>query len=57
MESVAPSSKDAPTRGRAAGFAPRKSFYLRISPTLVLPLVLYLEPHHVEWMNVGLLPL
>ncbi|GAA6018177.1 hypothetical protein JCM11491_005621 [Sporobolomyces phaffii] len=42
-----------PTHGVLAGFAARKSSYLRISPTLVLQLVLYLEPHHVEWMNVG----
>ncbi|GAA5949799.1 hypothetical protein JCM3765_007695 [Sporobolomyces pararoseus] len=44
-----------PTHGTLAGFAPRKSSYLRISPTLVLQLILYLEPHHVEWMNVGVL--
>lgn len=43
-----------PTHGTLAGFAPRKSSYLRISPTLVLQLILYLEPHHVEWMNVRL---
>jgi hypothetical protein len=41
-----------PTHGHLAGFSPRKSSYLRISPTLVLQLILYLEPHHVEWMNV-----
>ncbi|GAA5899143.1 uncharacterized protein JCM6883_005121 [Sporobolomyces salmoneus] len=48
-----PPHDDAPTHGQLAGFAPRKSSYLRISPTLVLQLILYLEPHHVEWMNVG----
>ncbi|GAA5828100.1 hypothetical protein JCM5353_005218 [Sporobolomyces roseus] len=42
-----------PTHGSLAGFTPRQSSYLRISPTLVLQLILYLEPHHVEWMNVG----
>lgn len=41
-----------PTHGSLAGFTPRQSSYLRISPTLVLQLILYLEPHHVEWMNV-----
>ncbi|GAA6064787.1 hypothetical protein JCM10212_004958 [Sporobolomyces blumeae] len=34
-------------------FRPRQSSYLRISPTLVLQLVLYLEPHHVAWMNAS----
>jgi len=42
-----------PTHGSLAGFTPRQSSYLRISPTLVLQLILYLEPHHVEWMNVS----
>ncbi|GAA5923314.1 uncharacterized protein JCM15063_003607 [Sporobolomyces koalae] len=41
------------SHGHLAGFSPRQSSYLRISPTLVLQLILYLEPHHVEWMNVG----
>lgn len=34
------------------GFRPRQSNYLRISPTTVLQMILYLEPAHVEWMNV-----
>lgn len=40
-----------------SGFRPRQSNYLRISPTTVLQMILYLEPAHVEWMNVrALLP-
>ena len=35
-----------------SGFRPRQSNYLRISPTTVLQMILYLEPAHVEWMNV-----
>lgn len=33
-------------------FRPRQSSYLRISPTTVLQMTLYLEPSHVDWMNV-----
>ena len=35
-----------------SGVRPRPSNYLRISPTTVLQMILYLEPAHVEWMNV-----
>ncbi|GAA5957379.1 hypothetical protein JCM21900_006880 [Sporobolomyces salmonicolor] len=41
--------------GSAAGFRPRQSAYLRISPTSVLQMILYLEPYHVEWMNNSVL--
>ncbi|GAA5865108.1 hypothetical protein JCM1840_005742 [Sporobolomyces johnsonii] len=41
--------------GSAAGFRPRQSSYLRISPTSVLQMILYLEPYHVEWMNNSVL--
>lgn len=36
----------------SSGFRPRQSSYLRISPTAVLQMILYLEPAHVDWMNV-----
>ncbi|GAA5936617.1 hypothetical protein JCM10213_000008 [Rhodosporidiobolus nylandii] len=36
---------------RGSGFRPRQSSYLRISPTSVLQMILYLEPAHTEWMN------
>lgn len=36
----------------ANGFRPRQSSYLRISATAVLQMILYLEPAHVDWMNV-----
>ncbi|GAA6033769.1 hypothetical protein JCM8097_004425 [Rhodosporidiobolus ruineniae] len=39
----------------STGFRPRQSSYLRISPTQVLQLTLYLEPHHTAWMNNGVL--
>ncbi|GAA5987067.1 hypothetical protein JCM11641_007831 [Rhodosporidiobolus odoratus] len=32
-------------------FRPRQSSYLRISPTTVLQMILYLEPTHTDWMN------
>ncbi|BGP52562.1 hypothetical protein JCM8202v2_000117 [Rhodotorula sphaerocarpa] len=38
-----------------SGFRPRQSNYLRISPTTVLQMILYLEPAHVEWMNNSVL--
>ncbi|KAG0664014.1 hypothetical protein C6P46_001874 [Rhodotorula mucilaginosa] len=38
-----------------SGFRPRQSNYLRISPTTVLQMILYLEPAHVEWMNDSVL--
>ncbi|GAA5889116.1 hypothetical protein JCM5296_007170 [Sporobolomyces johnsonii] len=41
--------------GSAAGFRPRQSSYLRISPTSVLQMILYLEPYHVDWMNNSVL--
>lgn len=46
----------APTGGRApsrSGYRPRQSNYLRISATAVLQMIMYLEPAHVEWMNVS----
>ncbi|GAA5981046.1 hypothetical protein JCM10908_003962 [Rhodotorula pacifica] len=48
----APSSGRTPSR---SGFRPRQSNYLRISPTTVLQMILYLEPAHVEWMNNSVL--
>lgn len=30
----------------------RQSYYLRISATSVLQLILQMDPHHVSWMNV-----
>ncbi|GAA5891810.1 hypothetical protein JCM8208_002896 [Rhodotorula glutinis] len=36
---------------KATQFRPRQSSYLRISPTAVLQMTLYLEPAHVEWMS------
>ncbi|GAA6010261.1 hypothetical protein JCM10207_005691 [Rhodosporidiobolus poonsookiae] len=37
-------------------FRPRQTSYLRISPTSVLQMILYLELHHTHWMNVRLPP-
>lgn len=31
----------------------RQSYYLRISATSVLRLILQMDPHHVSWMNVS----
>ncbi|BGP44375.1 hypothetical protein JCM10450v2_000186 [Rhodotorula kratochvilovae] len=39
----------------ATRFRPRQSSYLRISPTAVLQMTLYLEPAHVEWMSNSVL--
>ncbi|GAA5836229.1 hypothetical protein JCM11251_007401 [Rhodosporidiobolus azoricus] len=36
-------------------FRPRQSSYLRISPSTVLQMILYLEPAHTEWMNNNVL--
>ncbi|GAA5899129.1 hypothetical protein JCM6882_004624 [Rhodosporidiobolus microsporus] len=40
-----------PSGGAEPRFRPRQSSYLRISPTTVLQMILYLEPAHTEWMN------
>lgn len=34
-----------------ATYGRRNIFYLRVSPTLVLPCILYLDPRHVLWLN------
>ncbi|GAA5858284.1 hypothetical protein JCM8547_004634 [Rhodosporidiobolus lusitaniae] len=40
---------------QGSGFRPRQSSYLRISPTTVLQMILYLEPAHTEWMSNNVL--
>ncbi|GAA5935244.1 hypothetical protein JCM3775_007247 [Rhodotorula graminis] len=40
---------------KATRYRPRQSSYLRISPTQVLQMTLYLEPAHVDWMSDDIL--
>lgn len=41
-----------PLEPTTSTYRPRQSSYLRISPSSVLQMILYLEPSHTHWMNV-----